>query len=625
MATGTNKPVGSADPRDLLANAINLDEAVNDAEAIEWTDRKGQTRKTWRGVEMSAPIAVSAADAALAAKNASELARDASIAGAAGPLYVTEADGRASVSDGSAFNVQGHGDIAVYLYRRISAASSTLLATLPASHAVDRAAALPDRNDVLRGTGNYETQPSDEITPIVTDAIGNVGIGIRRSGKLFADLDLGDAQMVAQTLAEDYSLVICDELGYVCAAWDTAGEMVYPKMPTKGFGQSIAGLTHLIIRGQSLALGYNSQEAITTADAWRSRKLASDVRSTAFTGLQPLVETINGMNAESPASGLACHIKDALLGRFTRFDPLDVDPSVAVSIHGVAGASITALNAGSASFIAAGNAMTAAKGFADLEGLEYAFGGMIWIQGEADERDRMPAETYKAHLVQLYADHKAQAQTALGKPVRFPFLTYQTNHRYQYNTPIVALAQRDAARESRDIFLATPIYMLAVTDHTHLTAHSSRWLGEQMAKVWRRIYLDGEEWRPLQTRSAKAADSTTIIVRFDVPRPPLAWDTEIVTDPGNKGFEVADASGAVPITSVEITDTDEVTIKLGRALSTSPVVRTAYTSYGNAGPLTGARCLLRDSDNEVSTFTDASGKPYQLYNWCITDERTIEV
>lgn len=567
----------------------------------------------------------SARDVAVAAKDGAELARDAAIA-AAGPLYATEAEGRAAVADGESFNVQGVGDVAAYQYRRNSAAVSTLLSVYPASRAVDRAAAIPSHNDLLRGTGNYETQPSDDITPIVTDEVGNVGIGIRRSGKLFADLDLGDAQMFAQTLADDYSLVICDELGYVCAAWDTAGAMVYPKLSAVGAGQWVAALTHLIIRGQSLSLGYNSQEVITTTDSWRSRKLAADVRSSAFTGLQPLVETINGMNAESPASGLAGHIKDALLGRFTRLNPLEADPSVIVSIHGVAGASITSLNAGTASFTAAGNAMTAAKEYAELEGLEYTFGGMIWIQGEADERDRMPAATYKNHLMQLYADHKAQAQAALGKPVRFPFLTYQTNHRYQHNTPIVALAQRDSARENRDIFLATPIYMLDVTDHVHLTAHSSRWLGEQLGKVWKRIVVDGEEWKPLQINSARAKDAATVVVRFDVPRPPLAWDTEVVTDPGNKGFEVADVSGAVPITSVEITGTDEVTIKLGRALSTSPVVRTAYTSYGsNAGRLTGARCLLRDSDSEVSAFTDATGKPYPLYNWCITDEKTIEV
>lgn len=141
MATGTNKPVGSADPRDLLANAINLDEAVNDAEAIEWTDRKGQTRKTWRGVEMSAPISVAASEAAassaLDAKWAAEdaaRARDGAMVGAV--FYQTEPEGRAAVADGETFKVIGSGAVAAYLYRRTSENNSELLAELPAAEAV---------------------------------------------------------------------------------------------------------------------------------------------------------------------------------------------------------------------------------------------------------------------------------------------------------------------------------------------------------------------------------------------------------------------------------------------------------------------------------------------------------
>ena len=189
MATGTNKPVGSTDPRDLLANAGNLDEAVNDPLSLEWTDRKGNKRKTWRAIEMSAPIAVNAAEAAIAAeqsiaartaqittdatlaavgavttqvesardvavaaKDGAELARDAAIA-AAGPLYATEAEGRAAVADGESFNVQGVGEVAVYTYRRTNASSSVLLSTLPASAAVVRVSNEVRQYKVIQGNG----------------------------------------------------------------------------------------------------------------------------------------------------------------------------------------------------------------------------------------------------------------------------------------------------------------------------------------------------------------------------------------------------------------------------------------------------------------------------------------
>ena len=48
----------------------------------------------------------------------------------------TEAEGRASVADGATFKVVGSGDVAALLYRRISAASSTLLFSAPSSAAV---------------------------------------------------------------------------------------------------------------------------------------------------------------------------------------------------------------------------------------------------------------------------------------------------------------------------------------------------------------------------------------------------------------------------------------------------------------------------------------------------------
>lgn len=46
----------------------------------------------------------------------------------------TEADGRATVADGETFKVQGSGFVAAYLYRRISASASQILASFPSSN-----------------------------------------------------------------------------------------------------------------------------------------------------------------------------------------------------------------------------------------------------------------------------------------------------------------------------------------------------------------------------------------------------------------------------------------------------------------------------------------------------------
>jgi hypothetical protein len=53
MATGTNKPIGSNDPRDLLANAENIDNFAN-GQATGYPDRFGIQRKSIKGIEVQA-------------------------------------------------------------------------------------------------------------------------------------------------------------------------------------------------------------------------------------------------------------------------------------------------------------------------------------------------------------------------------------------------------------------------------------------------------------------------------------------------------------------------------------------------------------------------------------------
>jgi len=77
-------------------------------------------------------------------------ARDAAIA-AAGPLYATIAEGRAAVTDGKTFAVQGSTtEIAATIYRRVNASSETLIATLPSKAFVDKAYS-PNNNLVADG------------------------------------------------------------------------------------------------------------------------------------------------------------------------------------------------------------------------------------------------------------------------------------------------------------------------------------------------------------------------------------------------------------------------------------------------------------------------------------------
>jgi len=132
--------------------AADLDNAKSDVDTIanianststSVTDRLGNTRRTLYSLANEFPnasdnAAAAAADAVQTGLDviATESARDAALIQAG--VYTTEALGRAAVADGQAFKVQGSGDIAAYEYRRTNSTTSVLIATYPASSAVDK-------------------------------------------------------------------------------------------------------------------------------------------------------------------------------------------------------------------------------------------------------------------------------------------------------------------------------------------------------------------------------------------------------------------------------------------------------------------------------------------------------
>lgn len=147
-AADSQRPIGHqlGDARRKLANkalrqsaaiAAGVAQYIADNQGVDITDALTPAAVAgYLGGVITADTAADAA-AANAAKAAAESARDAAIIGSG--VYVDEPTGRAAVADGVAFKVQGSGDVAAYEYRRVSAASSTLIATYPSVALVSRA------------------------------------------------------------------------------------------------------------------------------------------------------------------------------------------------------------------------------------------------------------------------------------------------------------------------------------------------------------------------------------------------------------------------------------------------------------------------------------------------------
>ena len=141
--------------------------------------------------------------------------------------------------------------------------------------------------------------------------------------------------------------------------------------------------------------------------------------------------------------------------------------------------------------------------------------------------------------------------------------------------------------------------------------------------------MDGVAWRPLYITGA-AVNGNLVTLSYNIPSPPLVFDTQAIRDPGNRGFVYTDDSAAMPsISKVELVNGGtQVRIALS-APPTAPaghrhveyawVGSTACGGGGcGAGPLTGPRGNLRDSDPLTSLL--AGVEPTRLYNWAATQD-----
>lgn len=155
--------------------------------------------------------------------------------------------------------------------------------------------------------------------------------------------------------------------------------------------------------------------------------------------------------------------------------------------------------------------------------------------------------------------------------------------------------------------MSGPKYQMPYTgDGVHLPASSSRRLGEYEAKAIERTVFGSGRWLPLHPIAAIQSPGA-VTLHFHVPVGGLAFDLATVSDPGARGFELAGAT----ITGTPVISGNTVIIpKTG----TATAVRYAYTGISghDAGPVTGPRGCLRDTDPAVSQF---DGTP--LYNWCV--------
>lgn len=377
------------------------------------------------------------------------------------------------------------------------------------------------------------------------------------------------------------------------------------------FGQCVtASLHHLLITGQSLSTGAVSA-VVSTEQPFANVMFNTGVRAggVGLVGFVPLVETFAGGEGETIASGFANLLTERTGGAGVGLRSL-------ASAHGISGQPYTVLRKGTGAY-ANGMAQAAAGAMlAGAMGESFSVRAMAVIHGETDHG--AGNQNYDQNLLEWQSDYDADVRALTGQLEPVVMFTDQMSSFTALGSATSTIPQQQlaAARARPDrIFVVAPKYMLGyVADGVHLTGDGERMLGELYAKAWHTVLVDGERWLPVSPREVRR-DGAVITIDFHVPAPPLVFDTTLVTDPGSYGFAFTDSSGATPaVTAVELDGDTSVRITLG-AVPTGGNMRVRYAMTGApgapAGPTTGARGNLRDSD------ATASRHGYSLFNWSV--------
>ena len=424
---------------------------------------------------------------------------------------------------------------------------------------------------------------------------------------------IGGATSVNYTItASDLNKYLKFEVTPVANASPTTGEAALSAASAQV--TEVDYVNQILSTGQSLSVGVASSPALSTTQPY-SNLMLSGGNGGLGTGSTfiPLVEA----SVETMGSSMANTITANDTGN--NFD-------VAVSLHGVSGYTYSQLKKGTGPYNTGMTQVTNAKTAATGLGRVSRVIGVTTIHGETDNYNNVSGATYQGYLEEWQSDYETDVKAITGQSSDVPlFLCQMSSFMSSYAndaTSEIPIYQLKAAEDNPgDIVLVAPKYFFNYSDRHHLTAASSRWLGEYYGKVIKKVSVDHEAWRPLSPDTV-VRSANIIYANFHVPAGQLAFDTTLVSARTNYGFEYYDTTTSATISSVEILDTDTVKITLsGTPTGANQRLRYAYT--GVPGTNTGAQNAgsaagnLRDTDPYPSLYGNT------LYNWAVHFDAAI--
>jgi hypothetical protein len=371
--------------------------------------------------------------------------------------------------------------------------------------------------------------------------------------------------------------------------------------------------------GQSLSVGWLGAPALSTTQPFQNLMFDTGVWNLPGTFFVPLVHS----GVEMPYAGLANQSTAIANVVFAGLPPPTNTHVMMASAHGWPGYEYALLKKGTVFYAVGMSQVTVARQIATGLNKTHVVRAVVCVHGETDHL--IGNLGYGSDLKQWQQDYETDVQLLTGQTEPVPMLHTQIScWSVLHPTSVIPMAQLQASVQTPGkVILVGPKYFLPyLPDGVHLTNQGYRTLGEYYGKAYAQTVFRGLAWQPVRPIQVMR-QGATITVGFQVPVPPLVLDTTAVSNPGNFGFEFADSSATPPtITTVQLTGPKEVTIGLSAVpTGADKWLRYAFTGVvpSPAGPTTGPRGNLRDSDATQSQSTAAAPLP----NWCVHFEMAV--
>lgn len=408
------------------------------------------------------------------------------------------------------------------------------------------------------------------------------------------------------------------------------GKPLDASLSTTKIGTFKYNIAHVECLGQSLSLGTNGSPILTPVQKYDNLMFIGGIRKQHpnntsvdfFSSMVPLIEAFSADNGnpyiygETPVGGATEQIKE-LIKAENKVEYTQQNYQLLGTASGEGGKRIHELR----DTYVPNNllpAITAAYNLAQTGGKTYGMSAITFVHGEADNANPTTITQYKDITLGVLATIDAHVKATNGQTEDVKLITSQlASFGSAISQPKIELALYELAMENPNkVFMACPLYIFDYTDNYHLNNIGSKWLGAYLGLTYKRVVIDGEDWKPVHPISHIKQGRVTE-VKFHVPVQPLVFDTvQVAKNTDTYGFSLVDSSGtAITIESVSITQPDTLKFVTAAPIPAGAKLRYAWTPVAQPNRTTGPRGNLRDSQGDTIVFDDL-GINKRMDNWC---------